>query len=427
MAPDREETIAELTRRFEERLRQDWPNEQADITQIEDIVSRIEREGLREVTDAMVREHTGKRAGNQAACRCGGNATYRKQASIDLVTAHGRVRAERAYFYCPRCRDGFCPQDHAWGIGAGHSTPTTQSIVGFLAAEGAYSGVPKVLRRVRPQIHLGTKTVELIAQCLGKQVQAAPPRLSGPATRALAVAVDGTIIPMRGQGKEVRCGVIYEPEWEAGRTPEAEMGLCKEFFATLESRDELVRTVCAQVERRRPTPETRVSALGDGAPWIWTGYARYLPNRVEVLDFYHVGEHLSVVAAAWYGEGTAAARLWVARMKGDLKGGGPEGLLRSMRAWKPKTKEAAKVKRRELEYFRKNRERMNYPSYISQGLPIGSGVVEGACKHVVGRRFKGSGMRWNQKTAEPLLHLRAALLSKPDLDLRDYVPRHMLA
>ena len=72
-------------------------------------------------------------------------------------------------------------------------------------------------------------------------------------------------------------------------------------------------------------------------------------------------------------------------------------------------------------YFSGNQERMNYPEYLRLGFPIGSGAVEGACKHLVSERFKKTGMRWNKATAEPLLHLRAALLTEPDLDLRRYV------
>jgi len=63
---------------------------------------------------------------------------------------------------------------------------------------------------------------------------------------------------------------------------------------------------------------------------------------------------------------------------------------------------------------------MNYPAYLRQGFPIGSGAVEGACKHVASQRFRGAGMRWKSRTAEPLLHLRAALLTHPRLDLRPY-------
>lgn len=425
---EQREKIRGITEQIAKRLEEQWPEGEAHINQIEDLAKQVSDELGREVTREIIAEQSGRRKGNQAACPCGGRAAYRGQYSKTWVTGHGRIAAERAYFYCRKCGGGHCPIDSEWGIGIANTTPTVQALVSVFAADEAYTKVMRMLGRAGAPVHLGTKSVELIAQELGKAVAAKPPRITEKAARSLAVAVDGTIMLTRSRGKEVRCGVIYEPEWEAGRTPEAERGLRKEYFGTIEqSRDTLVRTVCEQVERRRPTPDTKVSALGDGAPWIWRGYAKYLPNRVEILDFYHVTEHLGVVAAAWHGEGSQKAGLWMAAMKGDLKGGGPEGLLRSMRAWRPKSAAARKVKARELEYFRKNRQRMNYHLYIAQGLPIGSGAVEGACKFLVGGRFKGTGMRWNPATAEPLLQLRAALITKPDLDLRAYVSTHMLA
>ena len=425
---EQREKIRVITDEIARRLEEQWPEGEAHINQIEDLAKKVSEELGREVTREIIAEQSGRRKGNQIACSCGGRAFYRGQYRQTWVTGHGRIVAQRAYFYCGKCGQGHCPIDGEWGIGIANTTPTVQAMVSAFAAEDPYTKVMRLLGRAGAPIHLGTKSVELIAQALGQAVAAKPPRLTAKAERALAVAVDGTIMLTRGRGKEVRCGVIYEPDWEAGRTPEAERGLRKEYFGTTEqSRDSLIRTVCAQVERRRPTPDTKVSALGDGAPWIWQGYAKHLPNRVEILDFYHVVEHLGVVAAAWHGEGSQQAGRWIAEMKGALKGGGPDGLLRSLRAWRPKTASAGKVKARELEYFRKNRQRMNYHVYLAQGLPIGSGAVEGACKNLVGARFKGSGMRWNQATAEPLLQLRAALLSRPDLDLRAYVSTHMPA
>ena len=177
--------------------------------------------------------------------------------------------------------------------------------------------------------------------------------------------------------------------------------------------------VCRRVEARRPDPKTAVGALGDGATWIWEGYAAHLPNRVEILDFYHVLEHVGVVAAAMHGEGGDPGA-WRKRMKKNLLRYGPRSLLRSLRQWRPTSPEAVEVRRRELGYFARNEQRMDYPTYLKQGLPIGSGAVEGACKHLVADRFRGAGMRWNAETAEPVLHLRAALLTHPHLDLRPY-------
>lgn len=54
---------------------------------------------------------------------------------------------------------------------------------------------------------------------------------------------------------------------------------------------------------------------------------------------------------------------------------------------------------------------MRYPDYRAQGLPIGSGVVESACKHVVASRMKHAGMRWDEPGAENILALRCHYLN----------------
>jgi hypothetical protein len=63
-------------------------------------------------------------------------------------------------------------------------------------------------------------------------------------------------------------------------------------------------------------------------------------------------------------------------------------------------------------YFRNQHHRMDYPSYQAKGWQIGSGPVEAACKMVVGKRMKGSGMRWGRQGADAVCHLRALLLSE---------------
>ena len=60
----------------------------------------------------------------------------------------------------------------------------------------------------------------------------------------------------------------------------------------------------------------------------------------------------------------------------------------------------------EQTFFRRNGERMNYAHFISQGLPIGSGPVEAACKSVVKSRMCRSGMRWSRKGGQKILNLR---------------------
>jgi hypothetical protein len=429
---ERDRKIEEIARRVAERLKQEWPDHEAHINDLEDLAERVGRTVMREVTEELLREQVARRKRSETACTCGAQAEFKRCHSLTLVTLHGRFPVARPYYYCARCRHGSCPVDQEWNLGPAHTTPSVQSLVGGLAALVSYVQVPHVLRRCHVPITLSIKSREQIAQRLGARVQGAPPTMAGPAQHPLAVAVDAAMLPLRyGHHQETRCGVIYEPHEAAMRTPAGEASLRKEYLATtLGSRDALVQAVCARVEARRPTPETKVAALGDGAHWIWENYAKYLPHREEILDFYHVTEHLGTVAQAMYGRGREAERAalaWNRERQKELKEAGPEPLLACLGAWEPESDTAREVKRRELNYFLNNQARMNYPEYLKQGLPIGSGAVEGACKHLVSDRFRGSGMQWQPATAEPLLHLRAALLTQPDLELRPYLTPPLLA
>ena len=71
----------------------------------------------------------------------------------------------------------------------------------------------------------------------------------------------------------------------------------------------------------------------------------------------------------------------------------------------------AKKIRAELTYFRNHRRQMRYAEFRRQGLPIGSGVVEAACKTLVTHRMKRSGMRWSIPGGQAILTLRSLIQS----------------
>jgi hypothetical protein len=418
--PERQERSRRIAERLAERLGEEWPADDAHINEIEAVAERLGREVMQEITGEVLPKRTGRKPGNQSACACGQLARFRSLNWLTLVTTHGRVRVRRAYYHCAACGKGHCPLDREWGLGPGNTTPAVQDLVAGLAALVPYVQVPAVLRRVGSPVRLGVKTLELVTQAVGKRLAVTPPLGPPHSGRRIAAAVDGVMLPTRAGYREARCGVVYEPEWNPARTPTAEAELRKEYVGTLAGREPFMAEVCRRVAARRPDPKTVVGALGDGAPWIWEGYAAHLPHRVEILDFFHVMEHVGGVAAAMHGEGSPKAADWQQRMRQNLLRYGPGTLLRALREWQPATAAAAEVRRQQLGYFERNAHRMEYPRYFKAGLPIGSGAVEGACKHLVADRFKGAGMRWNSETAEPVLHLRAALLTHPHLNLRPY-------
>src|SRR5216684_3278458 len=156
----------------------------------------------------------------------------------------------------------------------------------------------------------------------------------------------------------------------------------------------------------------RVVVIGDGARWIWEHVATtFGSERVEILDWYHCCQHLGAVGAALHGAETPQAEAWVNHAKDVIWQEGPDALLRLLATCRASSEETAKTLETERGYFRANAERMRYSTYRDQGLPVGSGVVESAAKHLVQQRMKRAGMRWSERGARAILHLRCALLN----------------
>jgi len=163
----------------------------------------------------------------------------------------------------------------------------------------------------------------------------------------------------------------------------------------------------------------KLVCLADGARSNWTYFENHprLKDAVHINDFYHAAQYLSEVSEALFGNDTAEAKSWFEKYRRILKkeNGGVDRVVRSIRYFRSSReingKERLKVIRKALRYLTRNRSRMNYAEYRRQALPIGSGVIEAACKTVVGHRFKRAGMRWSIPGAQRILNLRVLVLS----------------
>ena len=95
------------------------------------------------------------------------------------------------------------------------------------------------------------------------------------------------------------------------------------------------------------------------------------------------------------------------KRRGELESGHFDDLLAAVRTH-ARTQETA---RKGLDYFTNNRHRMRYPAFRAMGLCVSTGVVEGACKNIVGTRLERGGMHWSVAGANAILALRCAILS----------------
>ncbi len=155
-------------------------------------------------------------------------------------------------------------------------------------------------------------------------------------------------------------------------------------------------------------PELRLVKLADGALNNWQFFDQELPGGIDVIDFHHACEHLSLAMESAFGEGSSKGRAQYDKLRGRLleEPGGVDVVIRSLRYYAKRFPRRIKLKD-QLRYFRRNRTRMAYAELRAENLPIGSGPVEAACKTVVSQRLKQSGMRWRTPGGQAVLTLRS--------------------
>ena len=234
----------------------------------------------------------------------------------------------------------------------------------------------------------------------------------------LGVAMDGGMVHIREEGwKELKVGCVFairqQPtrDKRTGEIIDLAHAVDNTYVAHLGGPVIFGETLWAEARQRRWMQARETVVLGDGASWIWNLAADKFFTSRQVVDWYHAQLHLMQAATALHGEGTAAARRWVRNRETPLLQGHAERLARTLRQLAQKHPRCAEVLRREAGYFQDNYRRMQYLETREDGFPIGSGMVESACKQFRAR-LAGSGMHWSRAGLERLLPIRAAIMSQ---------------
>jgi len=177
-----------------------------------------------------------------------------------------------------------------------------------------------------------------------------------------------------------------------------------------------------ELAQRAPRDEKPIVCVTDGEQALLDEVKHWLPPRtIHILDVIHVLERLWLAAYCFHSEGSREAQAFVdhrLRMLLQGKVGHVIGGLRRMLASHGLAGEKRRVLRSVIGYYDNHRESMRYDTYLAAGYPIGSGVVEGACRHLVKDRMERSGMRWSVNGARAILQLRATYVND---DWNDFV------
>ena len=172
--------------------------------------------------------------------------------------------------------------------------------------------------------------------------------------------------------------------------------------------------LAAQRQRRDPSAQKPTVCLFDGEPALWDEWLVWLGDTIGILDIFHVLERLWDAAYCFHAEASREAEAFVTARLRMLLEGKVAGVISGLRQMG--TKHGLKgSKARSLavvaNYLENNQDFMRYDEYLAAGYPIGSGVAEGACRHLVKDRLEQTGMRWTVEGAQAILQLRATYLN----------------
>lgn len=382
-----------------------------------------------------------------------------------IKTLGGVVAYGRAYLVKPRC-PGWCPLDAALGITGDGFSWRVIDLATRLATRMSYAGVQQCLKNV-----LGwapsTESIEKLVIGLGSRA-AAFMETQGPLPgdgEVLVIEADGKAAPMatdaelaarRGKRQPADCGcggVCARHRRRARRRERPRKqrktrghnskngrsatlvamytlrrgadGLLhgpinKKVWGQFGTRREMLLWARQQATRRGfgPDTESAVQIVVDGERCLRENLREQFPRATLTLDLRHAQERLWKAGRAFHAENSPELSAWVEPLGALLVAGRVADLLAELRRRQaavplrgPNTKAKRDVLQKQIHYYEERRDMMRYDEYRDKDLVLATGVIEGACRHVIGERLDCAGMRWTLRGAQPLLQLRCIELN----------------
>jgi hypothetical protein len=364
---------------------------------------------------------------------CGQPMRHRGLVHRTLVTIHGMIGFARPRRRCDRCEqerypldERLCFESHgvSWRVAAkvsrlGSLLPSYDLARQLLAEDygielSKHSIEQIVFRGGEMLLHEDDAVREA---CFADTGRGGPrgPKEAAIRLEIVAVYADGTMIHTEGDWREIRVGRVIAWDAEGQRLRQRTFAR----FLTLES---FGQQLFVEAHAAGYGGAKKRVFLGDGAHWLWELAALHFPEATRVLDWYHLSEKVHEAANAVFGEGTEESKTWAKFRLDELWEGQHRSARQAVAELRGRVR--SKAKREPLRqlgvYLKNNAERMDYSRYRAEGLPIGSGPVESACKTLVGGRCKQAGMRnWRRRGAEAVLRFRAAQIDEEFCPLWD--------
>jgi len=333
------------------------------------------------------------------------------------VTAVGVIQIQRAYFTCYTCSAGGYPLDARVGIN-GYLTRQAVRLACRAGAQHSFGQAEDLLadwcgwhisaERIRQACH-----EEARAMAEWQAQNPAATEAFPKATGATEFQTDAVKINTDTGWRDMKIGIFAKRPLGPAATPEQwdQRALPKpsvrNAFASIESIDTFAPQWRVWMKRLGIDAFASITALGDGAEWIWDHAHVQFPGAAGILDIYHASTYIADAAKALFGEGTTAAMTWLDQGRRALLADGWFGICDHIGATlaTDNTLERQQAVQGWTSYLAKHTEHLNYCRRLHQGKSIGSGMVEGAAKNMIGKRLKQTGARWKVANANKMAEL----------------------
>jgi len=367
--------------------------------------------------------------------KCGKRLHSKGFVSRQITSVIGIIRWKRRVGRCPHgCEIGqIAPLDKALGLLPHQRTSVELQKLGCLLAVFVPFDTVAVLLNCLLSVQVSPTAVwhwvrnagqkamdrlnDQLAELAAGQLPQAEPLEEAISMLPLLIGADGVKVPFRPEGgkgptvwREVKVAVLAR----LGRRSKSNAPQLRQrrLVAVLGSIDALRPRLWLEALRQGVLTAPQVVWLSDGGTGFWSIYAAcFAAYAIGILDFYHAAQNLWKGAKAWLDGRSKKARQWFVSARHRLRHGETNVVLNDISSALtldelPET--ARKALKNLYEYLDTHEYHIQYQKFKELGLPIGSGMVESACKWLIQQRFKGVGMRWSETGFNHLLHLRLA-------------------
>lgn len=361
----------------------------------------------------------------------------------EIVTSLGKISISRSYYQHRSGGNSLFPLDQKLGVKGEILMPDVKEVVLFSCAYNTPEESSRLLKKCSfiklhaTQIKRAITSTNGFLETPGSDIMDNVRQSETiPDSEILVCSLDGVNVLLNQAGKKkgrplerptkentpvssyknAMCGSISHYNTIEDQGKKTPIRICSKYIARMpEDRyPTFKREFEKEIKGANLNPSIAKLVITDAHKSI-SGYLKNNPafeGYQRIIDFYHASEHLSHMAESIHGKASSEAKNWYKKYRDILKNHkqGVSKLIRSSEYFL-RSRAFSKTREKEIQkhlgYFKKHKKFMKYADYAENGWPIGSGVIEAACKSVVKQRLCRSGQRWSIQGGQGILNLRS--------------------